>query len=63
MTQRRDNHKPSLEISKTVYPDQREIKIEMKTNYSKIAQDNWEFLNKDTDALDRIIPRPVPLSN
>lgn len=50
MTERRDNHRTSFEISKATCT-QREIRDQNEHNYFKIAQDNWKFLKKDTDTL------------
>lgn len=50
MTERRDNHRTSFEISKAMCT-QREIRDQNENYYFKTAQDNWKFLKKDTDTL------------
>lgn len=50
MTERRDNHRTSFEISKATCT-QREIRDQNEHSYFKTAQDNWKFLKKDTDSL------------
>lgn len=50
MTERRDNHRTSFEISKAMCT-RREIRDQNENYYFKTAQDNWKFLKKDTDTL------------
>lgn len=50
MTQRRDNHRTSFEISKPMCT-KRDIRDRNENYYFKIAQGNWKFLKKDTDIL------------